>query len=264
MLENRELRKRIAWMTWHSREGHIPSAYSILDLIVFLYEKYLNFDWSNPISSDRDYFILSKGHGCSALYAYLEKRGLLSESEILSKNLPSGILATHPDRNKVPGVEASTGSLGNGIGFALGVALALKIDDLPNRVVTILGDAECNEGTVWECALLAPHLKLNNLTVIIDNNKSCDPTLPMGDLVAKFKSFGWHTLEADGHSTADLERVFASFPQLNTTDQPVCIVANTVKGKGVPSMESNYGGWHSKVPNDEELLSIWSAIDNYA
>lgn len=263
MLENRELRKRIAWMTWHSKEGHIPSAYSILDLIVFLYEKFLHFDWHRPESAERDFFILSKGHGCSALYAYFEKRGLISESEILSKNLASGSLATHPDKNKVPGVEASTGSLGNGVGFALGIALGLKLDNLSNRVVTILGDAECNEGTVWECALLAPHLKLNNLIVIIDNNKSCNPTLPMGDFVAKFKSFGWNTWEVDGHSTQDLEAVFKQIASVQSEEKPICIIANTVKGKGVPAMETNYGGWHSKVPTEQELLHIWNEIDSY-
>lgn len=251
-------------MTWHSREGHIPSAFSILDLVVIFYENYLQIDWKNLQSEDRDYFVLSKGHGCSALYAYLEKRGVLTEEQIKSKNLREGILATHPDRNKVPGIEASTGSLGNGIGFALGLALGLKIDNKSNKVVTILGDAECNEGTVWECALLAPHLKLDNLTAIIDYNHSCDPTLPVGNLVAKFESFGWHTFEVDGHSKEDLEKLIIRLTNEQRTGKPICIVANTVKGKGVPAMEANYGAWHSKVPNADELKEIWEAIDTYA
>jgi transketolase len=260
-LANKELRKRIAWMTWHSQEGHIPSAFSIIDLVSVLYSKILKIDKRNLKSENRDYFILSKGHGCSALYAVLEKEGIITEDDILSKNLEHGILATHPDRNKIPGVEASTGSLGNGIGFALGIALGLKIDNLQNKVVALLGDAECNEGTVWECALLAPHLKLNNFFIIIDNNHSADPTLPLPDLPGKFRAFGWEVREVNGHSERDFLQSFKDFNLSN--DKPKCIIANTIKGKGVPSMEENFGAWHSKIPNEAELLMINSAIDNY-
>jgi transketolase len=263
MLLNKELRKRIAWMTWHSKEGHIPSAFSILDLIVLAYEKFLNINPQELESKNRDYFILSKGHGCSALYAYFEQIGILSETDIENKNKSNGILATHPDRNKVPGIEASTGSLGNGIGFALGIALGLKIENAQNKVLTILGDAECNEGTVWECALLAPHLKLDNFTIIIDNNHSCDPTLPVPNLPEKFRAFGWQVFEINGHVQKDIIECFESIKDTGSNGMPKCIIANTVKGKGVPNMENNYGHWHSKVPSDLELSEIMVAIDNY-
>lgn len=263
MLLNKDLRKKIAWMTWHSKEGHIPSAFSIVDLIVHLYKKVLVFDSSNLKSQDRDFFILSKGHGCAALYAYFWEIGVLSEENINTKNAKNGILATHPDRNKVPGVEASTGSLGNGVGFAVGIALGLKNDSRKNKVFTILGDAECNEGTVWECALLAPHLKLDNLTVIIDNNHSCDPTLPIPNIAKKFESFGWQVFEINGHSQSDLDECFKKIENENQNGLPKCVIANTIKGKGVPFMESDYGKWHSKVPSESELSQIEKAINEY-
>ena len=248
-------------MTWHSQEGHIPSAFSILDIISVIYSKILNLDKKDLYSPNRDYFVLSKGHGCSALYAILEREEIISESDILSKNLAEGILATHPDRNKVPGVEASTGSLGNGIGYALGIALGLKIDNMPNKVLTLVGDAECNEGTVWECALLAPHLKLGNFVVIVDNNHSADPTLPLPELGLKFKSFGWEVYEIDGHSE---EQILATLKSLHfTSETPKCIIANTIKGKGVPIMEENFGAWHSRIPSTEELEMMYSEIDKY-
>jgi transketolase len=263
VLENRDLRKRIAWMTWHSKEGHIPSAFSIIDIIVELYENFLSLDFMNLKSATRDYFILSKGHGCAALYAYFEKRGILREQDLLDKNKKNGILATHPDKNKVPGVEASTGSLGNGIGFALGIALGLKTDGLKNRVITLVGDAECNEGTVWECALLAPHLKLDNFVVIIDNNQSSNPTLPVPDFKSKFEAFGWQTFEISGHSANEIRQSFSEIINSSNNGQPKCIVANTVKGKGFREMEQNFGRWHSKVPNEEELNEILLGIENY-
>lgn len=262
MLHNRELRKLIAWMTWHSKEGHIPSAYSILDIVEALYSDFLKFDPLEPISPSRDYFILSKGHGCSALYAVFNKLGLLTKEDLLEKNQEFAKLATHPDRQKIIGVEASTGSLGNGIGFAAGVALALKIGKYENKVITLIGDAESNEGTVWETALLGRHLMLGNMCVIVDNNGSCNPTLPLYDVKSKWEAFGWDTYEVDGHDrTKFLELMNGLSFKLN--EKPKCLIANTVKGKGVKEMEQNYGGWHSRVPSDSELNMIYNRIESY-
>ena len=206
MLYNKDLRKEIAWMTWNSKEGHIPSAYSILDIVTFLYDEFLNYDFNDVNSKNRDYFILSKGHGCSALYVVLKKKGLISQKDLEDKNKQFGKLATHPDKTKIPGVEASTGSLGNGIGFALGVALGLKIEKKTNKVITIIGDAESNEGLVWECSLLASHLKLGNLCVILDYNRSCDSVLPLPNPKKKWDSFGWNVKEVNGHNKKQISR----------------------------------------------------------
>tara|TARA_B100001964_G_scaffold166645_1_gene182989 strand:+ start:387 stop:1175 length:789 start_codon:yes stop_codon:yes gene_type:complete len=259
---NKDLRKEIAWMTWRSKEGHIPSAYSILELVTFLYDDFLNFDFKNVKLESRDYFILSKGHGCSALYAAFKKKGLISQKDLEDKNKEFGKLATHPDSTKIKGVETSTGSLGNGIGFALGVALGLKIKKMKNKVITIIGDAEANEGIVWECALLASHLKLGNLCVILDYNKSCDPTLPLPNPKKKWESFGWDTKEVDGHNIQEIKEVMNSI-DFSSNSKPKMIVANTVKGKGVKDMEENYGKWHSRVPTDEELKKIHEELDNH-
>ena len=260
-LLNKDLRKKIAWMTWHSKEGHIPSAYSILDIVNFLYQDFMVFNPNDLEADDRDYFILSKGHGCSALYAVLNQFGIITDDDLNNKNGQFARLATHPDSTKIQGIEASTGSLGNGIGFALGVALGLKIKNKSNRVFVIIGDAESNEGTVWESALLASHIGLSNVCVILDNNHSCDPTLPVPDAYDKWSSFGWDATEIDGH---DLEQIKKTFNNLDFDKQkPKIIIANTVKGKGVPEMEENYGGWHSKVPNDVELTHINKQIDDY-
>jgi transketolase len=262
MLLNKELRKKIAWMTWHSREGHIPSAYSIIDIVNYLYTDFLKYNLDNIDSIERDYFILSKGHGCSALYAVLNKIGLLSEQDLLDKNNQFAKLATHPDKTKIPGVEASTGSLGNGIGFALGIALGLKIQKRTNKVITIIGDAESNEGTVWECALLGSHQMLGNLCVILDYNRSSDPTLPLINPIEKWHAFGWNTIEINGHDCLQIKNALSSI-DFNYDKKPTIIIANTIKGKGVPKMELNYGGWHSKVPNDDEIKEIYEALELY-
>ena len=262
MLSNIKLRKEIAWMTWHSKEGHIPSAFSIIDIVNFLYEDFLKISISNIKSDNRDFFILSKGHGCSALYSVLKKKKFINQKDLEDKNKEFAKLATHPDKIKVPGVETSTGSLGNGIGFALGVALGNKIKKKKNKVITIIGDGERNEGTVWECALLGSHQKLGNLCVVLDNNKSCNPTLALPNAADKWRSFGWEVYEIDGHNLSEINKTFNKM-NFNTEGKPKVIIANTVKGKGVKVMEDNYGHWHSRVPSNEELKMIYNELDNY-
>jgi len=262
MLHNKDLRKLIAWMTWHSKEGHIPSAYSIIDIVELLYTDFLKFGPDLADDPSRDYFVLSKGHGCSALYAVLWKIGLLSQKDLEDKNGEFAKLATHPDRKKIVGVEASTGSLGNGIGFAAGIANALRLAGRDNKVLALVGDAESNEGTVWETALLGRHLTLGNFCVIVDNNGSCNPTLSLFDVESKWKAFGWETYTVDGHDRKSMLGLLNSL-DFGAFGSPKCIVANTIKGKGVKEMEENYGGWHSKIPNDDELKLIYERIDSY-
>ena len=257
MLSNKNLRKEIAWMTWHSKEGHIPSAFSIIDIVNFLYEEFLDITVSNINSDNKDYFILSKGHGCSALYSILKKKKFISQKDLEDKNKEFAKLATHPDRIKVPGIETSTGSLGNGIGFALGVALGNKIKKKKSKIVTIIGDGESNEGTVWECALLGSHRRLGNLCVILDNNKSCEPTLALPNAADKWKSFGWDVYEVDGHNVLEISKTFKKM-NFNLDGKPKVVIANTIKGKGVTFMENNPEWHHKKV--DKETIKKFELI----
>ena len=258
-MKSNELRKEIAWMTWHSKEGHIPSAYSIIDMVDYLYDNVLKFDSKNPKWEGRDYFILSKGHGCAALYAVLKKHGFITQKDLEEKNMEYGILATHPDMNKVPGVEASTGSLGHGIGMALGIALGLKMLNKPNKVIVLIGDGESNEGTIWESALVAANYKLGNLCVIADHNGSADLILPITNPEEKWSAFGWNVYSIDGH---DMNQFGMALEKIDFKhgSPPNVIVAHTKKGKGVPFMEDNFGYWHSRVPTEEELNEICGCL----
>lgn len=248
---NSDLRRQIVEMVYHSKEGHIPSAFSIIDIINYLYSKVLRFDSRNPKWEERDYFILSKGHGCAALYIALLKFGFLNAHHIQSYSLAGGILGGHPDTTRVPGVEASTGSLGHGFPTAAGIALGLKIRKKFNRVYALLGDGECNEGTIWETALVANKQKLDNLTAVIDLNGSAAQILPVSPLADKWRSFGWEVYEIDGHDEDDMQKVFS----LSVKEKPKAVIAHTVKGKGVSFLEG-HGKWHHRIPSQEELSLI--------
>ncbi len=256
---NSELRKKIVSMIYKAGEGHIPSAFSIIDIVAFLYDKVLRFDPKNPNWPERDYFILSKGHGCAALYVVLEKHGFISQKDLDTKTQENGILGGHPDMTKVPGVEASTGSLGHGIATALGVALGLRIRGKKNKVIALIGDGESNEGTVWECGLVAANLKLGNLCCITDNNGSSDQILPVADLKEKWEAFGWEVYSIDGHFEKEIESVFQKI-KFEFEAKPKMIIANTVKGKGVSFMEV-HGPWHYRAPSKEELELIYKELD---
>jgi len=255
---NKDLRKKIVQMVYNGRDGHIPSAFSIIDILDMLYESYLAHDPKNPSWSQRDYFILSKGHGCVALYVVLQKYGFLAETELEGFCRKGGILGEHPDYTKVPGVEASTGSLGHGLSFAVGVALGLRIRNMANKVYVLVGDGECHEGTVWEAAHVANNLQLGSLCVIVDRNGSAAQLMPRDDLPAKWRAFGWETIVVDGHSAAELR---AAFERVNfeLRGTPTAIVANTVKGKGVPMLEG-HGIWHHRIPSSEEHKLIMEAL----
>jgi len=256
---NKTRRERILDMIVRRGEGHIPSSFSIVDIVAYLYGDVLRHDPKDPSFEGRDRFILSKGHGCAALYVVLEEHGYLEPQDLIDYATHGGILGGHPDRTRVPGAEASTGSLGHGLPMAVGVAIGLRIRGRNERVFVLVGDAECNEGTVWESALVAAARKLGNLVLIVDNNRSAEVVLPIPDFVAKFRAFGWRTSEIDGHDKAAMDGVFE---RLETSPEgaPTVIVANTVKGKGISFMERDFGKWHHRVPEGEELVAAYAEI----
>lgn len=238
-------------------EGHIASAFSILEILWVLYRQVLKFDPLLPDAPDRDRFILSKGHGSLALYAMLADCGYFPKAELKTFSAYDSRLGGHPDSTKVPGVEASTGSLGHGLPMGVGMALGLRIRKQSGRVIVLVGDGECNEGSVWEAALLAAHHGLNRLTCIVDHNHSTDRALKVDDLAAKFQAFGWNATAVDGHDrTAIHEAVKQS-----ADDCPSAIIARTVKGKGCALME-NDPAWHHRVPSALELPAIMAELES--
>jgi transketolase len=257
-LMNRDLRKTIARMVHKAKDGHIPSAYSIVDILSVLYGQFLKFDAKNPQWPDRDYFILSKGHGCVAFYTVLEKHGFITRRDLDEFCTTAGILGEHPDATKVPGAEASTGSLGHGLPFAIGIALGLRIRKKMNKVYVLVGDGECHEGTVWEAANVAANRQLGNLCVIVDWNGSAAQLMPIDKMPAKWEAFGWKAIVMDGHDETDIVRAFSSV-EFKPEGTPTAIIAKTTKGKGVPFLEG-HGPWHHRIPSPEELRTIEQAL----
>ncbi len=252
---NSDLRKKIVEIICNGKEGHIPSSFSIIDILNYLYEKVLIYDSDNPKWDKRDYFILSKGHGAAALYTILHKFGFINDDIINLYAQPGGILGGHPDVTKVPGIEASTGSLGHGFPISAGLALGLKIQNLKNRVFCLLGDGECNEGTIWETALVAKNLKLGNLVAIIDFNGSAAQILPVDPFRKKWEAFGWETYEINGHDFTEIDKVFSNL-SYGLEEAPKVIISHTIKGKGVSFIEG-HGKWHHRIPDEEELKKIF-------
>lgn len=238
-------------MATNAGEGHIPSALSIIDIIWVLYDRIMRINPNSPKDGDRDRFILSKGHGSLALYSVLAEKGFFPVDELSTFAKYDSRLGGHPDCNKVPGVEASTGSLGHGFPMGVGMALGMRICKNRRHVYVLVGDAECNEGSIWEAALLAAHHKLSNITCIVDYNHSTDRALALGNLTAKFTSFGWSASSVNGH---DHNALYEALTQ-TANDQPTAIVAETIKGFGCTHMENN-PAWHHRVPTDDELLEI--------
>lgn len=246
-----KMRGDIIRIAARSREGHIPSSFSILDILWVLYDRVLRIDPKDPDDENRDRFVLSKGHASLGLYAVLAAKGFFSVDEFDGFAKYDSRLGGHPDRNKVPGVEASTGSLGHGFPMAVGMALAQKISKGQARVFALVGDGECNEGTVWESALLAAHHGLGNLTCIVDYNHSTDRALQMGDIAGKFRAFGWDAVAIDGH---DPEEIYAAL-SAEPSGKPRAVIAETVKGYGCTPMENN-PEWHHKSPAPEDVESL--------
>jgi len=256
MIINKELRRRIVEIITTSHEGHIPSSFSIVDIIEYLYGNLLNYDKNNPDWEERDHFILSKGHGCAGLYVVLEKFELLTPDMLATYSQPGGLLGGHPDVTKVPFVEASTGSLGHGFPFATGIALGKKIRKNNSKVFCLLGDGESHEGTIWEAAHIAANLKLDNLTAIIDWNQSAAQLCPIDNIPDKWRSFGWHVVEFSGHNS---EEMAAAFSQIGHNKKPVALIAINVKGKGVSFIEG-HGPWHHRIPTPLEYSQIMEEL----
>ncbi len=240
--------------TFHAKSGHPGGSLSIADDLAYLYWKEMRVDPANPAWPDRDRFVLSKGHCVPALYAALALKGYFPWDEIKSLRHTGALLQGHPDMKHIPGIDMSTGSLGQGISAACGMALAGKLDQKDYRVYSILGDGEIEEGQVWEAAMFAAHYKLDNLCVIVDNNglqidgpvADVMSPYPIGD---KFAAFGWHVITVDGH---DFDQLEAAFHEAKTIQgKPVVLVQKSVKGKGVSFME-NQVSWHGSAPNAEQ------------
>jgi len=234
-----------------ANEGHIPSAFSILDILWVLYDRILDVESIKSNNPHRDRFVLSKGHGSLALYAILANKGFFPESELLNFCKFNSNLGGHPDCNKVQGVEVSSGSLGHGFPMAVGIALSYFIQKINGKVFTLIGDGECNEGTIWESALLASHHHLNNLYCIIDYNHSTDRALKLGSIADKFASFGWSCEVINGHNHFDIYKALT----LKHADKPIAVIAETIKGFGCSCME-NEPAWHHRAPTQEELQNI--------
>ena len=235
-----------------AKAGHPGGSLSIAEILTYLYFKEMNIDPENPKDPKRDRFVLSKGHAAPALYATLAERGYFSPEELLTLRQIGSRLQGHPDMKNIPGVDMSTGSLGQGISTAVGMALSSKHFGDNYNVYTILGDGEIEEGQVWEAAMFAANKKLSNLTAFIDlNNLQIDGTIDEVNSAKpvdkKFEAFGWHVITIDGH---DYDAIEAALAEAKTVDKPVAIIANTTKGKGVSYME-NAVNWHGAAPNDE-------------
>ncbi|MCL1976303.1 MAG: transketolase [Firmicutes bacterium] len=246
-----EIRRCIITMLAESGSGHPGGSLSIADILAQLYFDSLNIDPTNPHWIDRDRVVLCKGHAAPALYATLALRGYFPVDELLSLRKLGSRLQGHPDMNKVPGVDMSTGSLGQGLSAACGMTLAGRLDARPYYVYALLGDGETQEGQVWEAAMFAAHYKLDHLIAFLDNNglqidgRICDVLSPE-PLDEKWRSFGWRVLTTDGHDVEAIAQALITAKQ--STGQPVMIIAKTVKGKGVSFME-NKAGWHGNAPN---------------
>lgn len=240
-----------------AKSGHPGGSLSSADILATLYFGELNIDPKNPKMADRDKFVLSKGHAIPALYAALGERGFYEVSEMMTLRQVGSKFQGHPNMNKVPGIEMSTGSLGQGFSAAVGMAIAGKIDKNPGRVYALTGDGELQEGIVWEAAMQAAHRKLDNLVAIVDlNGLQIDGKVSDVKCVCpvdeKFRSFGWNVISVDGHNFEELTTAFDEAKKCGGV--PTAIIAHTHKGKGVSFMEDN-AGWHGKAPSDEELAA---------
>jgi len=251
----RRIRRASLRMVHRARMGHPGGDLSCADILAVLYFHVLRLRPECPQDPDRDRFVLSKGHASAALYAALAERGFFAPSDLETYMRPLSQLNGHPDRNKVPGVEANTGPLGHGLPIAVGMAVAAKLDCAEWRTFVLTGDGELQEGSNWEAIMAAAHMRLDSLTVIVDRNRlqqgdATEKTIALEPLADRWRAFGWGVVEVDGHDVDALMNVFDSLPALD--GRPTCLIANTNKGRGVSFIEDRVE-WHHRVPTDEEL-----------
>ena len=258
-----EVRKGVIVGTHAAKSGHPGGSLSAADIYTYLFFEELNIDPANPDKPDRDRFVLSKGHTAPGYYAALANRGYFPVKDLETLRHTGSYLQGHPDKKHIPGVDMSSGSLGQGISAAVGMALSAKLSGDSYRVYTLLGDGEIQEGQVWEASMFAASRKLDNLTVIVDNNNlqidgSIDQVCSPYPIDEKFKAFGFHVVCIDGNDFNEIKKAFDEAKA--TKGQPTAIIAKTVKGKGVSFME-NQVGWHGKAPNDEEFEKAMAELE---
>ncbi len=259
-----EMRKTILTMIHKAKSGHPGGALSMADIVTALYFHEMRIDPKNPTMEDRDRFILSKGHACPVVYAALALKGYFDYDVINTLRCEGSILQGHPDMKKCPGIDISTGSLGQGLSCGVGMAIAGKRDKRDYRVFVAVGDGEAQEGQIWEAAQTAAKYALDNLIVIIDDNGlqcdgSCDDIMPTLDLGDKFAAFGFEITRIDGH---DMTQILSAFDLINSrkNGRPKCIIADTHKGKGVSFME-DVAEWHGMAPNDEQFATAMADVE---
>jgi transketolase len=258
------LRRRLVTTSAKAKIPHLGSCLSCVELLVQLYWQELRIDPANPEDPERDRFLLSKGHGAPILFQVLAERGFFPLERLADFGKAGSVFHEHPPKpGYIPGIEAATGSLGHGLPMALGMALAARIQQRPSRCYALLSDGECNEGSIWEAALVAASQKLHTLTAIIDFNKwqatgRSQEVLALDPLAAKWEAFGWHAQEIDGHDFAAIAQALAAARAEN--ERPSIIVAHTVKGKGVSFMEDD-NNWHYRTPNPQELAAALAELE---
>jgi transketolase len=263
-LRSRELRGQIVRMLQKGGRGHVGSAFSLVEILRVLYDDILKYDPKDPRSPQRDRFILSKGHGCLALYVLLAEKGFFPETELWKFCKPDGILGGHPEYGKVPGIEASTGSLGHGLPIAVGFALNARYEKAAHRIFVVASDGESNEGSLWEAALCASKHRLSNLTVLVDYNKqqSYSTTYEVLDLepyADKWRAFGFAAEEVDGHAVDQIRAALKRVPF--DANKPSAIICHTIKGKGISFVENNLNWHHKNKVSDEEVKSLLAELE---
>ena len=259
-----EVRIGIIEAVYWAQSGHPGGSLSIADILTVLYFNEMNVDEKNPDMPNRDRLVLSKGHASPALYSVLANKGFFSKEELKTFRKIDSNLQGHPDKNKVKGVDMTTGSLGQGLSAANGMALAGKLNKSNYRVYCILGDGELEEGQIWEAAMTSHHYKLDNLCVIVDNNNlqidgKVEDVMNIYPIVDKFKSFGFETIQIDGHNITQIMEALGQARKIK--GKPTVIIAKTIKGKGVSYME-NQAGWHGKAPNEDEYKRAINELKN--
>ncbi len=259
--KGKELRREVLKMLYACQSGHPGGSLSCVEILMALYYEVMNVDPKDPQKPDRDRFVLSKGHACPTLYAILADLGFFPKEDLAGLRQIDSHLQGHPDCTKTPGIDMNAGSLGQGIALAMGLALAAKHAKASYHVYTVVGDGECQEGLVWEAAMASAHYRLDNLTVLLDHNGlqidgSNDQVMSLGNIVEKFRAFGFECFEVDGH---DVEAITAAL-KAPVSGKPKFICCNTVKGKGVSFMENEYG-WHGKPMNAEQFAAAMKELE---